>query len=154
MKLCLDNRDIGNIGKESKMRGLKICLWITGVLCLLAILGLFLPLSVCETVAAFFGVEQLPDWPVITYALRTIAATFVGIGVYFIILALDPQRYGILVPFSALTAIFICVVCLTAGPIAGMPAKWFLIDALSCAILGILILFFWRQVKSAGEATG
>ena len=136
------------------MTGLKVCLWITGILCLLAVLGLFLPLSVFESIAAYFGVEELPDSPLNIYAIRTLAATFVGIGVYFVILALNPGKYGILVPFSGLAAIFIGVVCLVTGAVVGMPVLWFLGDGLSCIIPGVLIFAFWSQAKSAAPNSG
>ena len=136
------------------MLGLKVCLWITGILCLLAVLGLFLPLPVFESIAAYFGVEELPDSPLNIYAIRTLAATFVGIGVYFVILALNPGKYGILVPFSGLAAIFIGVVCLVTGAVVGMPALWFLGDSLSCIIPGVLIFVFWSQAKSAAPNSG
>jgi hypothetical protein len=147
IKLCLDNRDIGNIGKESKMVGLKICLWITGVLCFLAVVGLFLPMSAFETVVKFFGVEELPDLPLLNYAMRTGAATFVGIGVYFFILAMNPVKYGVLIPFSGLASIFIGVVCFITGATVKMPVMWYLGDSLSCIILGVLILAFQQKAK-------
>jgi hypothetical protein len=93
------------------MRALKICLWVTGILCLLAVVALFFPLSVYEFFADFLGVEMLPDSPLLGYAFRTIAATFMGIGVFFVILALDPMKYGVLVPYSGMAAVFIGVVC-------------------------------------------
>ncbi len=133
------------------MRGLKICLWITGILCLLSVVGLFLPVSACESIAAFFGIETLPDSPLIMYAIRTMAATFTGVGVYFIILALNPVKYGVLVPFSGIVAVFIGVVCFITGLTVGMPAKWFLGDTLSCLVLGLLILMFWRQVRRSSQ---
>ncbi|MHC4240535.1 MAG: hypothetical protein ACYSUC_12435 [Planctomycetota bacterium] len=111
------------------MRALKICLWIAGVLCLLAVVALFFPLSVYEFFADFLGVEMLPDSPLLGYAFRTIAATFM------------------LVPYSGMAAVFIGVVCLVSGPIAGIPTLWYLGDALSCLLLGVLILVFWRQAK-------
>ena len=129
------------------MNALKICLWITGVLCLLSVAGLFLPLSACESIAGFFGIETLPDSPLIMYAIRTISATFVGVGVFFIILALNPVKYGVMVPFSGLAAIFIGVVCAITGPVVGMPLWWFLGDCLSCGGLGALIVLSWRQAK-------
>ncbi len=131
------------------MRGLKICLWIAGIGCLLSVVGLFLPLSACESIAGFFGIETLPDSPLIMYAIRTVSATFIGIGVFFIILALNPMKYGVMVPFSGLVAVFIAVVCLITGLAVGMPATWFLGDSLSCLVLGILILAFWQQAKRA-----
>jgi hypothetical protein len=133
------------------MRGLKVCLWITGVACLLAVIGLFLPFSACESVARFFGVENLPDSPLIMYAIRTVAATYIGIGLYFVILALHPMKYGVLVPFSGLVAVLLGVVCAIAGPAVGMPFVWYLGDSLSCAVLGVLILVFWRQAKQTSR---
>jgi hypothetical protein len=129
------------------MRGLKICLWITGILCLLAVFGMFLPISVFESIAKFFGIESLPDSPLIMYAIRTVSATFIGIGVFFIILAMNPMKYGVMVPFSCMVAVLIGVVCVITGPAVGMPAPWFLGDFLSCAVPGVLILAFWRQAK-------
>ncbi|MHC4621558.1 MAG: hypothetical protein ACYTEQ_27770 [Planctomycetota bacterium] len=129
------------------MRALKICLWIAGILCLLSVVGLFLPFSVFESIADYFGVEELPAWPLFIYAIRTGAAAFVGIGIFFIIIALDPMKYGVLVPFSGITAVFIGAVCAISGPIVGMPAIWYLGDALSCLALGVLILVFWRRAK-------
>lgn len=129
------------------MRGLKICLWITGILCLLAVVGLFLPLSACESVSGFFGIETIPDSPLIMYAIRTAAATFVGIGVFFIILALNPMKYGVMVSFSGLCSIFVGLVCGISGQIIGMPVIWYLSDTLSCLVLGVLILLFWQKAK-------
>ena len=129
------------------MRGLKICLWITGLLCLLSVVGLFLPISAYESIAGFFGIETLPDSPLVMYAVRTLSATFIGIGVFFVILALNPVKYGVLVPFSGIAAVFIGVVCAISGPMVGMPAFWYLGDTLSCLVLGVLILVFWLKTK-------
>jgi len=133
------------------MRGLKICLWITGILCLSGVVGLLLPPSACKSMAGFFGVETLPDSPLIMYATRTVSAMSVGIGVFFIILALNPMKYGVMVPFSGIAAVLTGVVCGITGPAVGMPAAWFLGDTLSCLVLGVLILVFWRKAKSLPE---
>ena len=129
------------------MRGLKICLWITGILCLLSVVGLFLSISAFESIAGFFGIETLPDSPLVMYGIRTMSATFAGIGVFFIILALRPVDYGIMVPFSGLAAVALGAICAVTGFAVKMPNLWFLGDSLSCAVLGVLILVFWRQAK-------
>ncbi len=133
------------------MRALKICLWIAGVGCLLSVFGMFLPVRLVESLAKVFGGPAFPDSPLCLYALRVVSATYVGVGVFFIILALRPVNYGVLVPFSGLAAVFLGVVCGITGPAAGMPVLWFLGDSLSCAVLGVLILVFWRQAKMAGS---
>ena len=129
------------------MRALKICLWITGILCLLSIFGMFLSVSSLESIAKVFGVESLPESPLILYAVRVMSATYVGVGVYFIILALHPMKYPVLIPFTGLVAVFLGVVCGITGLVAAMPPLWFLGDSLSCLVPGILILLFWQKVK-------
>ena len=68
------------------------------------------------------------------------------------ILALHPMKYGVLVPFSGLAAVFLGVVCAIAGLVVGMPVLWFLGDSVSCTVLGVLILVFWRQAKQTSQA--
>jgi len=124
------------------MRGLKVCLWIAGILCLLAAVGMFLPFSALRSVASLFGDEALPEGPVFVYMVRVMSATYVAIGVFYLILALDPQTYGRMVPFSGLAAVFVGVCCGVFGVLTGMPLLWFLGYAVGCTVLGILILVF------------
>ena len=131
------------------MRALKICLWIAGIGCLLSVFGMFLPMSWFESITKFFGIESLPDSSQFVYAVRLMSATYAAVGVFFIILALDPVKYGVMVPFSGLGAVFIGVVCAIAGLLAAMPILWFLGDSLSCLVLGVLVLVFWQQAKQA-----
>ena len=131
------------------MRALKICLWIAGIACLLSLFGMVLPASSWQSIAKFVGVESFPDAPQFIYAIRVGSGTYAGVGVFFIILALAPLKYGVMVPFSALGAVFIGVVCAIAGLITAMPLWWFMGDSLSCLLLGALILVFWQQAKQA-----
>ena len=134
------------------MRGLKICLWIAGVLCLLSAFGMFLPISAWESIAKAFGVESLPDSPPFEYMVRLMLATYVGVGVYFVILALRPADYGIMVPFSGLAALILGVVCAITGLIVQMPIQWFLGDSVPCIALGALILIFWQKAQQTVKA--
>ncbi len=129
------------------MRALKVCLWIAGIGCLLSVFGMFLPVSAWESIARFFGIESFSDSPQFMYAVRLMSATYAAVGVFFVILALDPMKYGVMVPFSGLGAVFVGVVCAIAGLLAAMPLWWFLGDSLSCAVVGVLILVFWQQTK-------
>jgi hypothetical protein len=131
------------------MRALKICLWITGVLCLLSVFGMFLPISVWESIAKYFGIESLhlPDSPLVEYAVRLMSATYAAVGVYLVILALHPMKYGVMVPFTGIAAVLLGMVCAITGLAVGMPVWWFLGDSLSCVVPGILILVFWRLAK-------
>jgi len=57
------------------------------------------------------------------------------------------MKYGVMVPFSGMAAVFVGVVCAIAGLLAAMPLWWFMGDSLSCLVLGVLVLVFWRQAK-------
>ncbi|MHC4123155.1 MAG: hypothetical protein ACYSSI_06225 [Planctomycetota bacterium] len=127
------------------MRPLKICLWLAGALCLLSIIGLFLPISTLESITNVFGSQPFPDSTLFEYLIRLTSASYAGVGIFFIILALNPMKYGIMVPFSGLAAVVLGIVCLITGLAVGMPALWYLGDSLSCIVLGALILLFWRQ---------
>ncbi|MCJ7729073.1 MAG: hypothetical protein MUO27_04235 [Sedimentisphaerales bacterium] len=133
------------------MRGLKICLWVTGIACLSSVIGMFLPVSAWNSITEFFGVGPLPDSPLLSYMINLMCATYAGTGIYFIILALRPMKYGVLVPFSGLASVLLGVVCMITGKKAGMPPKWFLSDALSALILGALILLFWQRAKRVSK---
>jgi hypothetical protein len=135
------------------MRGLKICLWITGILCLPCVFGMFLPISTLESFTRLFGIESLSGPPLATYAIRVTSAMCAGIGVFFIILALNPMKYGVIVPFSGITSVLLGVVCGITGPAVGMPAKWFLGDTLSCLVPGVLILVFWQRARRSQPGT-
>jgi hypothetical protein len=134
------------------MGALKACLWIVAVGCLLSVVGLFLPLATLESVAAWFGNMSFPDSPLVRYAVRVISATYVAIGVFYLVLALDPLRYGLLVPFSGAAGVFVGAVCGVTGFTSGMPPGWFLGDALFCTVLGLLILVFWRRAAARAGA--
>jgi len=115
------------------MRALKICLWVGGILCLLSVFGLFLSVSAFESIAKFFGVESLPESPLVEYAIRTASATYVGVGMFFV-------------------AIFIGVVCAVTGIAVQIPALWYLGDSVPCLVLGVLILVFWRQARQTATS--
>jgi hypothetical protein len=130
-----------------QMRGLKICLLIAGLLCLPCVGGVFLPISTLESFTKYFGVASLAGPPLATYSIRVVSATYAGIGVFFVVLALNPLKYGVLVLFSGIGSVLLGMVCGITGSAVGMPPQWFLCDTSSCLVLGILILVFWQKAK-------
>ena len=129
------------------MRALKICLWIAGIVCLLSLFAMLLPVSSLESIGKLYGIESFADSPQFIYAIRVGLSTYVAVGVFLVILALDPLKYGMMVPFSAIGAVFIGVVCAIAGLLTKVAFWWFMGDFLSCLVWGILTLIFWQQAK-------
>jgi hypothetical protein len=128
------------------MNGLKICLWIAGIGCLLSVFVMFfLPISTQESMTKFFGVESLPDLPLFLYTSRRTSAVWAALGVFFIILAQNPMKYGAMVPFSGLAIVFVGMVCWVTGLAVEIPPRWILGDSMSCVVLGTFIFAFWRR---------
>ena len=133
------------------MRALKICLWVAGIVCVLSIFGMVLPVSSLKSISKLYGIESFADSPQFIYAIRVGLGTYAAVGLFFVILALDPLKYGMMVPFSALAAVFIGVLCAIAGLLTKVAFWWFMGDFVSCLVFGILILVFWKQAtKTAG----
>jgi hypothetical protein len=130
------------------MSGLKSCLWIAGIACLVSVCAMFfLPLSTWESIAKYFGVESLPDTPVFVYVARLTSAMWTMIGVFFIILAMNPSKYDVMIPFSGLAMVFLGMVCWVTGLVMGMPSRLVLSDSLSGIVLGTLIFALWNRAK-------
>jgi len=127
------------------MRPLMMCLWTVGVLCCLGVVGLFLPMSVVSYLSETVVHQPLPETAAMAYMFRAMCATYVAIGVFYLILAVDPMAYGALVPFSGAAAIFVGVACGLFGLISGVAPLWFGGDFLVCTAFGLLILIFWRR---------
>lgn len=134
------------------MRGLKVCLWIGGIACLVSAVGLFLPASKWEAMALRFGAESFPISPLVMYFIRVMSATYVAIGIFFIILARRPMDYGVIVPFTGLASVALGLICAIVGYTEKMPNFWFLGDSSSCLVFGLLIFFFWHQAKQPAES--
>jgi ABC-type multidrug transport system fused ATPase/permease subunit len=133
---------------RSTIRGLKGCLWIAGIVCLLSVCVMFfMPLSAWEFIAKYFGVEALPDSPMFVYVARLTSAMWTVIGVFFIILAMNPAKYEAMIPFAGLAMVFLGMVCWVTGLAMGMPSRLVLSDALSSIVLGTLIFALWNRAK-------
>ena len=134
------------------MCALKTCLWVAGIACLLSVVGIFLPTSALESIFGAFGVELvLSDSPPFEYMVRLMSATYAAVGIYFIILALDPMKYGILVPFTAVAAVVLGLACMITGVAVKMPPLWFLSDSVPCVVLGLIILVFWKRAEKTSQ---
>jgi len=128
------------------MRNLKITLWLAGLLCLLATPGAVLPAKMISSLSESLGGEAVEVTGFLSYLLRVISITYTMVGVFFIILAFKPEKYGVMVPFSGGAAVVVGIICLVAGLHSSVPVLWYFGDFLLCTVLGGLILWFWYKL--------
>lgn len=129
------------------MKGLKIALWICGIGCLTALPFMVLPWAMIENVYRWFGYEPIPDVPAAMYLFRIACGIFGLIGLYFIILAQNPLRYGPMLILSAYGLISFGLLCLVVGLILRMSPMFYIGDALFALVLGIVIVILSSKAQ-------
>ena len=118
------------------MKGLKITLWIAALGCLSAVPFVVMPWSVVENLVLWFGIEPLPNTPIVVYLFRVACGIFGLIGIYFILLARNPLAYGRMLELGTYGLILFGLLSLLVGSSIGLPVIVYLGDSLSGLILG------------------
>jgi hypothetical protein len=131
------------------MKGLKVVLWICGVGFLLSFPFLLVPWRIMADWCGRMGVEIAISAPVAAYMTRGILVCCGLIGVFFVILAKDPLRYGPMLPLAGYGFIFAGLVCLAGGIRYDLPFIMFGFDVIFCVVAGKLILVF--RGRAIGE---
>ena len=127
------------------MKGLKIVLWVCGILCLSSFIFAAFPWNMISAWFQWFGYESPPVTHIIIYMFRICLVTFGMIGIFFIILARDPLKYNGMLLLAAYGALFMGFSCLIGGIRYSLPLCMYVFDVIFCAAAGILILAFRKN---------
>ena len=144
---------------ETRAKVLRTILTVTGAALCLCGVFIFLPVSWLKVMAGWFIAAEVldPIWPtapLFGYLLRTCLAAYLWIGVVLLVAASDPKRYRRLVDVAVCMLILLAVVCVAGGIASGIPPTYYLGDAVSSAIVGVLLLAFRPGREKAQEAGG
>jgi len=125
------------------MKGLKVVLWILAILCLLCFLGVIFPWSWTSKIASIWGYGDIAGFQgLLKYAARVGFAACGLIGIFFLILVLNPLKYGPMLSLAGLGLLLLGLVSLVWGIFYTFPLWIWLCDVLFCFIFGVLILYF------------
>ena len=125
------------------MKFLRIVLLVASLVCFSGFLGIFVPLDSLAVVVTRYGADAPPSEPLFEYVFRLGAAVMAACGFFYLVLASDPRRFGILVPVSGGAILFVGLVLLGTGFSSGMLSQIFIADFLSCVVLGSTIVVTW-----------
>lgn len=131
------------------MKTLKVVLWIAAIGCFTAVPFVFLPWTVAESIAARFGIESLPSTPISVYFFKVVLGVVGLIGVFFVILARNPLKYGPMLSLAAFGLVLFGVLALILGLSLKLPPIVYIGDALSGLVLGIAVLILSSRAKQA-----
>ena len=140
------------------MKGLKITLWICAIHFLLSFI--FLPLPWRTIIAWFnqYGVQISTSDPWTIFWLRLLLTTFGMIGVFFVILARNPLKYGEMLLLAAYGLLLLGVVVFIGSMLYVVPNELPIIITATIGkvffyfILGVLILSFRKGAMQANNA--
>ena len=136
----------------TKMKGLKITLWICGILCMLGFIGAVLPWNAISTLCQWFGVQPPVEKPITVYIIRLCLAMTGLIGVFFIILARNPLKYDGMLLLAAYGLLCYGLFCLAGGICYTLPAWAYAGDIIFGFVAGVLILIFRKKAIQVNSA--
>jgi hypothetical protein len=127
------------------MRGLKIILWICAICFLEAFIFAHLPWPAINAWLQWMGVQPPIAEPITIFLFRISMAMFGMIGIFFVILAKDPLKYGAMLPLSAYGLLCYGILFLVLGIGYGLPVWIYSIDVVLGLVAGVLILVFQKR---------
>ena len=127
------------------MKALKIILWIAAIFCLLGFVMAALPWNVVTAFCDMAGI-QVPVTLALTVAMYRICCAIFGIiGIFFIILALNPLKYGAMLLLAAYGLVGYGILYLIAGTRYGFPIWTYSGDVIFGVVAGVLLLIFRKR---------
>lgn len=119
-----------------KYRLLRLLLFFSAFGWAVSVIGVVLPWSTAITGLNGLGAGAIPHDPMLDYWLRMTAGAFTGIGVFFLIIAINPRRFSNVIGLAGLLQFTEGIVLLVHGLRLGLPPFPFYADTGFCLLLG------------------
>lgn len=124
---------------------LRLVLFVSGGLFCLAGFALLMPDAWLKSAVGWFADAKTleanwPDSPLFAYLLRTSFVAYLWIGSVLLVSAVNPTRYRTQIDIAIGGLFLMAVVCVVTGFTRDVPTLWFLGDAISCAVIAVLLV--------------
>lgn len=134
------------------MKGLKIILWITALCCLPGFVLAALPWKAVKAFCDSAGILTPVGLPITVVMYRLLSAMFGVIGIFFVILARNPLKYGGMLLLAAYGLVGFGVFSLAAGIRYGLPVWTYSCDFIFAVGAGLLLLVFRKKAEQSNSA--
>ena len=134
------------------MKRLKTVLWICAVCCLSGFVFAALPWRAFTALCHWVGIQPPAAEAITVFMFRLSLAIFGMIGVFFIMLARNPLKYGGMLLLAAYGLLCYGLFCLVGGIRYALPVWAYVGDVIFGFALGVLILIFRRKAIEANNA--
>ena len=127
------------------MKVLKIILWICAIFCLLGFIFAAFPWRAITAWFNWVGYQPPAAEPITVFMFRLCMAIFGMIGIFFVILARNPLKYGAMLLLATYGLLFYGVFSLVGGIRYVLPVWMYAGDVIFAVIAGVLILIFRKK---------
>ena len=128
------------------MKALTFVLYLSSALFMLSAVFIFLPWSTLNAWMAFFAPVAYPETPLVQYTVKIFFLIMFWIGVQLAVAV--ARRYPVMLLTLAGLFLSVAVLCLALGWTYDVP-RFFYLDALASAALGILVMVY--RVRATGN---
>ncbi len=128
------------------MKALTFVLYLSSALFMLSAVLIFLPWSTLNAWMAFFAPVAYPETPLVQYTVKIFFLIMFWIGVQLAVAV--ARRYPVMLLTLAGLFLSAAILCLALGWTYDVP-RFFYLDALSSAALGILVMVY--RVRATGN---
>ena len=127
------------------MKGLKITLWFTAVCCLSGFALAALPWKAMTALCGWAGIQAPSAMPLTVFIYRLFSAVIGVIGIFFVMLARNPLKYGGMLSLAAYGISGYGIFALFGGMRYGFPAWTYSLDFTFGVVVGILLIIFRKK---------
>jgi hypothetical protein len=135
------------VRRAAAERWLVLLLRFIGVVCLLAVIPLWMPRTWIDAGHRWIGLGPFPAAPIAAYLARSVSALSAFYGGLLVALSCDVRRYAPLIRYQAVAIMVLSASGVVVGRWAGMPL-WFVGgDALACWAYSVPMLLLVRRAE-------
>lgn len=130
-----------------KYRLLKLLLFASAFGWAISVVGIMFPWSTVIIGLNGLGAGAIPHDPMLDYWLRMTAGAFTGIGIFFLVIAINTHRFSNVIGLAGLLQFTEGIVLLVHGLRLGLPPFPFYGDTSFCLLVGACIWLLRNEAK-------
>ena len=127
---------------------------VVGAGCLLAIVGVLMPVDWMDAAHEHLLEQPLPRGPVVDYLARSVSVLYMVVGGLMILVSFNPTRYRAIVLYLAYVFLVLGAAVLVIDLINALPWWWTYPEGLGTLAVGVLLLILQRNVARAPQGGG
>jgi hypothetical protein len=130
-------------------RRLGLFMRVGGVICLLALVAVFMPRSWMAACHQALGLGQLPEGPIVEYLARSLSLFYAVLGLLLWYLGGHVDRQEKIIGWVGAGMIVGGAILITVDSRSGLPTWWLAVEGPLVALIGIVILALKAQARKS-----